>query len=83
MTNFADMETVFDHNITEKEKEAVLGFADSTLDEFSDWTQIEHYGLIYRLYRYRGDIAKAKKYAELIPNDVHKVFGTCYHDFTI
>jgi len=77
------METIFDHNITKKELEAVLGFADSTLDEFEDWTQIEHYGLIYRLYRYRHDFTTAKKYADLIPNDVHKVFGTCYHDFAI
>ena len=77
------METVFDHNITKEEKEAVLGFADSSIEEFDDWTQIDHYGLIYRLYRYRGDLMNAKKYSDKIPNDVHKVFGTCNHDFAI
>lgn len=77
------METVFDHNITKEEREAVLGFADSTLDEFDDWTQIDHYGLIYRLYTYRGDHKTAKRYADRLPNTIAKVFGTCYHDFAV
>jgi hypothetical protein len=77
------METVFDHNITKEEKEAVLGFADSSIEEFDDWTQIDHYGLIYRLYIYRGDRKTAQRYADLIPDTVAKVFGLCNHDFAV
>lgn len=79
------METVFDHNITKEEREAVLGFADITEEDFTslEFSQRDHYGVIYRLYTFRGDHATAKKYADKIPNDIHKVFGTCYHDFAV
>ena len=77
------METVFDHNITREELEAVLGFSDVTKERLDSlgFTQRDHYSIIYRLYTYRGDHVTAKEYADKIPNDVHKVFGTCYHDF--
>lgn len=75
------METIFDHNITKAESKALTGFEDFSLSDLEGWTQRDHYGLIYRLYKFRKDDATAKKYADMIPNDVHKVFGTCYHDF--
>lgn len=77
------METVFDHNITIEEKESVLGFADSSIDDFEGFTQTDHYGIIYRLYTYRGDHVTAKKYSDKIPNTISKVFGLCNHDFAI
>lgn len=76
------METIFDHNITKKEMKDVMGFDDWTLNDFKDWNQRDHYGLIYRLYVYRGNNKKAQEYADKIPDDIHKLFGTCYHDFT-
>lgn len=77
------METVFDHNITKEEMVAVMGLPTWTREELLSMggTQEEHYGIIYRLYTYRGDHVTAQKYADMIPNDIHKVFGTCYHDF--
>ncbi len=77
------METIFDHNVTKDELKAVTGFEDFNLDDFKDWSQRDHYGLRYRLYRFRKDLIMAKKYADMIPNDIHKVFGTCYHDFAV
>jgi len=77
------METVFDHNITRKELEAVFGFATTTLEDLVEWTQIDHYSLIYRLYIYRKQKDIAKLYSDKIPNSIHKVFGTCNHDFAI
>lgn len=77
------METVFDHNITEKELEAIFGTKEVTLQrlETLGFDQRSHYNAIYSLYRYRGLRSIAKKYADLIPNDVAKVFGLCNHDF--
>ena len=79
------METVFDHNITKEEREAVLGFANVTKERLNSlgFTQRGHYEIIYRLYTFRGDHVTAKRYADKIPNDVQKVFGTCYHDFAV
>ena len=77
------METIFNHNVTKKELLAVTGFEDTSISDFADWSQQDHYGLIYRLYTFRKNSEMAKKYADLIPNDVHKMFGTCYHDFAI
>lgn len=77
------METIFDHNVTKEELEAVLGYDSWTREELLSMgsTQRDHYGIIYRLYTYRGDHKTAKIYADKIPNDVRKVFETCYHDF--
>ena len=77
------METIFEHNVTKEELLAVTGFEDTIMDDFIGWSQKDHYGLIYRLYIFRKNSKTAKKYADLIPNDVHKTFGTCYHDFAI
>ncbi len=77
------METVFDHNITEKEKEAVLGSATYTRERLESviTSQESHYGIIYSLYTYRGDNKKAEEYANKIPNSIHKILGLCNHDF--
>ena len=77
------METIFDHNVTKEELKAVCGSADITKELLCSvlHSQRSHYNVIYRLYTYRGDKEKAKEYADKIPNDVRKVFGTCYHDF--
>ncbi|MBR6284762.1 MAG: hypothetical protein IKR25_10790 [Muribaculaceae bacterium] len=77
------METIFEHNITKDELLNVTGSSRWTREkilELSD-SQIDHYTMIYRLYRYRGDYAKAKEYADKIPDTVHKLFETCNHDF--
>ena len=74
------METIFDHNITKEEISAILGPLDWTREDFENDSQESNYGLIYRLYSYRGDDITAKKYLDLIPNNVHKIFGLCNHD---
>ncbi len=76
------METVFDkkHQMTVDEKIAVLGFEEITPDHLEGWTQRDHYGLLYNLYTYRGDTKTAQHYADLIPNDVRKIFGLLNHD---
>ena len=80
--SYEQMETVWEHNITKEEKEALFGvFETWEREDLSDFTQNDHYGLIYRLYLYRGDKETAKKYADKMSNTIEKVFGTCYHDW--
>lgn len=76
------METIFDHNVTKEELKDILGFDSWTREELLsiNCTQRDHYGVIYRLYRYRGDKEKAKEYADKIPDDDYKNYETCYHD---
>ncbi len=77
------METVFDHNITKEEMEAILGSPNYTRERLESVikSQISHYGMIYSLYTFRGDHKKAGKYADMIPDSIHKIFGICNHDF--
>lgn len=79
------METVFDHNITADERIALFGSELATKDFYLSLggSQRDYYGDIYRLYTYRGDHITAKKYADMIPNDIAKVFGLCNHDFAV
>ncbi len=79
------METVFDkkHQMTTEEKIAVLGFEEVTPEYLEGWNQRDHYGLLHNLYTYRGNERMAKYYADLIPNDVRKVFGLLNHDHAI
>ena len=79
--SYDQMETVWEHGITKEEIADILGCDNFTREDFSDFTQNDHYGLIYRLYLYRGDKETAKKYADKMPNTIEKVFGTCYHDW--
>ena len=74
------METVFDHNITKDEIINLIGPLDWTPKALERLSQESNYGLIYRLYSYRGDADTAKKYLDLIPNTVHKIFSLCNHD---
>ena len=77
------METVFDHNITKEEMEAILGSPNYTRERLESVikSQISHYSMIYSLYTFRGDHKKAGKYADMIPDSIHKIFGICNHDF--
>ena len=61
------METVFDHNITREEINAILGPLDWKPENFERVTQESYYELIYRLYSYRRNDKKAKIYLNLIP----------------
>jgi len=56
------LETIFDHNLTEKElKTAAWGFSkEEYLSEIK--SQENHYTLIYDLYIMRGDKKTAEKY---------------------
>ncbi len=77
------METVFDHNITDEERIAIFGSELATKEFYMSLGLSErtHISYIYKLYTYRGDHVTAKKYADMIPNDIAKVFGLCNHDF--
>jgi hypothetical protein len=77
------METIFDHNVTEKEMELLLGFV-WTKEEYvnrSHATQRGNHVAIYNLYGLRGDMETVQKYADKIPNDSTKIFDTCYRDY--
>ena len=74
------METVFDHNITREEINAILGPLDWTPENLERLTQESNYELIYRLYSHRRNDKKAKIYLDLIPNTIHKIFSLCNHD---
>ena len=76
------METVFDHNITKEEMDAILGPLDWTHEDYVDEPPEFNYELIYRLYSYREDYKTAQKYLDLIPNSIHKLFTICNHDFS-
>lgn len=78
--SYDQMETVWEHGITKEEIADILGYDNFTREDFSDFGQIAHYGLIYRLYIYRGNKKKAQIYSDKIPNSFEKVFGICYLD---
>lgn len=75
------METIFNHKPSQNELRAVLGPLDWSVEDLLGWTQIDNYVAIYRLYAYRGNNEVAIKYANKIPNSIHKIFGVCNHDF--
>ena len=62
---------------------AVFALEDVTIDDFKEWNQEDHYRAILRLYTYRGDKDMCQKYWSLIPDNIHKFFGTCYHECII
>ena len=79
------METIFDHNLTPDEKKHLFGPVEFTPKDFENVPQDKNFGLIYKLYKRRGDIKKAKKYLDMIPNSNWKNFtllnddlGDCY-----
>lgn len=67
------METIFDHNITEKELIFVIGSDKITKEIYlsyrSDWGI---YTDLYYLYRYRKNKKKADYYFDLIPDSYDK-----------
>lgn len=89
------METIFDHNITQDEIENFFGAHFRTKEEYDlinstvvpgiiepmteyDMQQDEYVG-IYKLYKYRGDEAKAKEYYDKIDDMTYKL-GTLGHN---
>lgn len=67
------METIFDHDITEKEIEFITGFPNTTKEIYlsyrSDWGIFTD---LYYLYRYRKNKEKAGYYFNLIPDSYDK-----------
>ena len=76
------METVFDHNITDKEQKVLLGYV-TTRDKYpvAPRSQRWHHETLYDLYTIRGNKQMAQKYLDLMPDDIHKFFSTTNHDF--
>lgn len=62
------METIFDHDITEKEIEIVTGFPDTTREEYIKYrkTQDDCYEDLCLLYKFRKDKMKVKEYQSKI-----------------
>ena len=76
------METIFDHNVTDKEQRLLLGFVyqkDELLaaNESQSW----HNATLYRLYGIRGDKQMQQKFLDMIPNNIYKFFELTNHDF--
>ncbi len=74
------METVFDHNITEEEWKATIGsLSKTTYSRIMD--QESAYQDIATLFFVRGDIERAKEYANKLssPLDMYDLYRTWYH----
>ena len=77
------METIFDHNVTEEEVNALTGF-DLTKEKYLEHndSQIDCYVDIYYLYKIiREDEEKAQEYFDKIPDSPHKYFSIGMFDF--
>lgn len=74
------METIFDHQITQAELEALAGPLDWTREDFEKFSQESNYANIYRLYIYRGDFEKAENYLSKVKTKNYKLFSLCNHD---
>ena len=65
------IETVYDHNLTEEERE-ILGFWESK-EEYIRWLEKdEALADLTKLYIHRGDLAKAKEYFKQISDREYK-----------
>ena len=66
------METIFDHDITEKEIEFITGFPNTTKENYlsyrSDWGIFTD---LYYLYRYRKNKEKADYYFNLCDRSMY------------
>ena len=73
------METIFDHNITEKEFKQVFGqFFKDKNDYLKNMTIESHaYFNIYELYIYRDDLKKAEKYLDLSGIPIEEIIDRC------
>lgn len=75
------METIFDHNITEKEMEFITGYSDTTKEEYLSYRKKDGYIIdLYYLYRYRKDATKAVSYYNMIPDSFDKAFSIGKYD---
>lgn len=68
------METIFDHNITEKEILSIVGVKIAKDSYERLVSQNKAYEDIYYLFVERGDKSKAQEYLDKLPNDIHKYF---------
>lgn len=85
------METIFEHNISEKELYGITGFEDITKESYlkikqnisndNADMQIKCYVDLYYLYYQRGDKYKANEFAKKIPESDWKWFTMLNHDF--
>ena len=76
------METVFEHNPTEKELDYLFDDPKITKEEYLSFgdNQVQAYTFIYYLYKYRKNEKKAQEYLDKIPNTFHKWNCICYND---
>ena len=78
------METIFDHNVTEKEIEFITGYPKTTREAYLGYRKKEGYLIdLYYLYRYRKDLQTAKKYYDKIPDSFDKAFSIGKFDIPI
>lgn len=73
------METIFDHNITDKEFKELFGqFFKDKNDYLKNMTIESHaYFNIYELYIFRNDLEKAEKYLDLSGIPVEEIIDHC------
>ena len=73
------METIFDHNITDKEFKELFGqFFKDKNDYLKNMTIESHaYFNIYELYIFRNDLKKAEKYLDLSGIPVEEIIDHC------
>lgn len=75
------METIYDYNITKEEEIILFGVEmDRGIFDKSEATQRQHYNLIYKLLKIRGNDELASEIANKIPNDEDKIFTLCNID---
>lgn len=73
------METVFDHNITEKEFKEILGKIFKDKDDYLKNMSLESHAYfnIYELYILRNDLKKAEKYLDLSGIPIEEIIDHC------
>ena len=73
------METVFDHNITEKEFKELFGQFFKDKDDYLKNMTIESHAYfnIYELYILRNDLGKAEKYLDLSGIPIEDIIDRC------
>lgn len=75
------METIFDHNPTEKEVKAILDYCEiKSKDEYlkNNKSQTASYFHIYMLYYDRNDMDKSSKYLELSGMPLDEIIDHCF-----
>ena len=74
------METIFDHNITDKEFKELFGqFFKDKDDYLKNMTKENHARFnIYELYKLRNELKKAEKYLDLSGISTEDVMDHCF-----